>query len=194
MFDFTNENVFLVSDTHFNHNKLVKSYPDHFDQVRKYDTTQQMDADVITMWNKTITDNDIVIFMGDFMMCVPGDDRYKNVFHSYFDKLNKGKQFYWIKGNHDEKLHQRIPEIEMLDNMQFVKGDKIYYVQHHDFGEVHNTMPTDINSNVVFVHGHTHQETSLSRFDYNDQSYIQNCVCWDAWYRPVNANELEVCG
>lgn len=194
MFDFTNENVFLVSDTHFNHNKLVKSYPDHFDQVRKYDTTQQMDADVITMWNKTITDNDIVIFMGDFMMCVPGDDRYKNVFHSYFDKLNKGKQFYWIKGNHDEKLHQRIPEIEMLDNMQFVKGDKIYYVQHHDFGEVHNTMPTDINSNVVFVHGHTHQETSLSRFDYKDQSYIQNCVCWDAWYRPVNANELEVCG
>lgn len=194
MFDFTNENVFLVSDTHFNHNKLVKSYPDHFDQVRKYDTTQQMDADVITMWNKTITDNDIVIFLGDFMLCVPGDDRYKNVFHSYFDKLNKGKQFYWIKGNHDEKLHQRIPEIEMLDNMQFVKGDKIYYVQHHDFGEVHNTMPTDINSNVVFVHGHTHQETSLSRFDYNDQSYIQNCVCWDAWYRPVNANELEVCG
>ena len=194
MFDFTNENVFLVSDTHFNHNKLVKSYPDHFDQVRKYDTTQQMDEDVITMWNKTITDNDIVIFMGDFMLCVPGDDRYKTVFHSYFDKLNKGKQFYWIKGNHDEKLHQRIPEIEMLDNMQFVKGDKIYYVQHHDFGEVHDTMPTDINSNVVFVHGHTHQETSLSRFDYNDQSYIQNCVCWDAWYRPVNANELEVCG
>lgn len=194
MFDFTNENVFLVSDTHFNHNKLVKSYPDHFDQVRKYDTTQQMDADVITMWNKTITDNDIVIFMGDFMMCVPGDDRYKNVFHSYFDKLNKGKQFYWIKGNHDEKLHQRIPEIEMLDNMQFVKGDKIYYVQHHDYGEVHDKMPNDINSNVVFVHGHTHQETSLSRFDYKGNNYIQNCVCWDAWYRPVNANELEVCG
>ena len=121
-------------------------------------------------------------------------DRYKNVFHSYFDKLNKGKQFIWVMGNHDEKLHQRIPEIEMVDKFQFVKGDKIYYVQHYDYGEVHDLMPDVIDPNVVFVHGHTHADTKLSRFDYNDQSYIQNCVCWDAWYRPVNANELEVCG
>lgn len=194
MINFTNENVFLVSDTHFNHNKLVRSCKDHFEQFRKYETTAEMDKDVIEMWNKTITDNDIVIFLGDFMLCVPGDHRYKNVFHSYFDKLNKGKQFIWVMGNHDEKLHQRIPEIEMVDKLQFVKGDKIYYVQHYDYGEVHDLMPDVIDPNVVFVHGHTHADTKLSRFDYNDQSYIQNCVCWDAWYRPVNVNELEKCG
>ena len=193
MFDFTNENVFIVSDTHFNHNKLVKSCPTHFEQHRFYDTTTEMDEDVIRMWNKTISNNDVVIFLGDFMLCVPGDNRYQSVFHSYFDKLNQGKKFFWIKGNHDQKLSERIPDIEMLDNIQFKNGNRIYYAQHYDFIEVNNVMPKVIDQNTVFVHGHTHSDTRVSRFDYHGKSYVQNCVCWDAWYRPVNVKELENC-
>ena len=82
----------------------------------------------------------------------------------------------------------------MLDNIQFKKGNHIYYAQHYDFIEVNNVMPDVIDQNTVYVHGHTHADTKVSRFDYHGKNYIQNCVCWDAWYRPVNVNELENCG
>ena len=36
------KDLWFVSDTHFNHQKLVRSCPDHFDQIRNYETTEEM--------------------------------------------------------------------------------------------------------------------------------------------------------
>ena len=61
----------VVSDTHFRHKKLCFGEAEHFDRTRNYKFTSDMDADIITQWNKNIGDNDVVIFLGDFLMNTP---------------------------------------------------------------------------------------------------------------------------
>lgn len=193
--NFTNENVYVVSDTHFRHTKLCYGEEVHFDRTRKYKFADEMDADIIAQWNKTIGDNDIVIFMGDFLMHCPVKQT-EEIFHKYYDVLNKGKKMYWVIGNHDHLLRKKIgwDNLNMCNKMQFKKDNRLYVLQHNDFVEVQRNMPDcEYDKNLVFVHGHTHSDQKLSRFQYNDMNLVQNCVCWDAWYRPVNVNELEGC-
>ena len=71
MLDLTNENVYFVSDTHFNHTKLCKGYDNCFDRTRKYVTVEEMNEDIVEQWNKHITKNDVVIFLGDFVWGEP---------------------------------------------------------------------------------------------------------------------------
>ena len=95
MLNLTNENVYVVSDTHFRHKKLCTDELEHFDRTRHYHLVDEMDADIIAQWNKTIGDNDVVIFMGDFLMNTPVKDT-EEVFYKYYNALNKGKKMYWI--------------------------------------------------------------------------------------------------
>ena len=36
------KDLWFVSDTHFNHQKLVRSCPGDFEQIRNYETTEEM--------------------------------------------------------------------------------------------------------------------------------------------------------
>ena len=95
MLNLTNENVMVVSDTHFRHKKLCFGEAEHFDRTRNYKFTSDMDADIIAQWNKNIGDNDVVIFLGDFLMNTPVKQT-EEVFYQYYNALNKGKKMYWI--------------------------------------------------------------------------------------------------
>lgn len=195
MLNLTNENVIVVSDTHFRHKKLCFGEENHFDRTRNYKFSSDMDADIIAKWNKNIRDNDIVIFLGDFLMNTPVKHT-EEVFYQYYNALNKGKKMYWICGNHDHLLRKKIgwDKLNMSYHLEFMKDNRLYVIQHEDFIENQRHMPVcEYDSNVVFVHGHTHESNKLSRFQYKGMNLVQNCVCWDAWYRPVNVNELEGC-
>lgn len=181
------KNLWFVSDTHFNHAKLTKNCPEHFESCRKYATTDEMNIDIVEQWNKFIGKDDTVIFVGDYGLNIPIaqiTDHFKDMM---FNKLNGHKLF--ICGNHDKKIRKMTEnEIDWHSQYRFKYKGKNYCVQHYDFNE----MPTDTTNVDVFVHGHTHSSCTLSTFDTADgQKYIQNCVCWDAWYRPVNVNELQ---
>lgn len=187
--------MIVVSDTHFRHKKLCFGEVDHFDRTRNYKFASDMDADIIAQWNKNIGDNDVVIFMGDFLMNTPVKQT-EEVFYQYYNALNKGKKMYWICGNHDHLLRKKIgwDKLNMSYHLEFMKDNRLYVIQHEDFIENQRHMPVcEYDSNVVFVHGHTHESNKLSRFQYKGMNLVQNCVCWDAWYRPVNVNELEGC-
>ena len=195
MIDFTGENVIVVSDTHFKHKRLCEKEENPFDRTRKYQYITEMDNDIITKWNETIKDNDIVIFMGDFMLGCPVRET-EETFYKYFNQLNHGKKMYWIVGNHDHIIRKKIgfEKLNMCWNMMFMKDNRLFVLQHHDFREVNNKMPNcEYDNKVVFVHGHTHNEERISRFSYKGMDLIQNNVCWEAWYRPVNVEELSSC-
>ena len=64
------KDLWFVSDTHFNHQKLVRSCPDHFDQIRNYETTEEMNEDIMSQWNKFVGPDDTVIFLGDFCLFI----------------------------------------------------------------------------------------------------------------------------
>ena len=54
-------NIFFTSDTHFNHENIIKYCS------RPYVDKNEMNEDLIKRWNSVVKENDIVFHLGDFM-------------------------------------------------------------------------------------------------------------------------------
>ena len=203
---YNSDNIFFVSDLHFNHTKLCNGYDVHFDRTLKYSTIEEMNADIIKQWNDTVGENDIVIFLGDMFMGTPGSKLLENYRH-YVSQL-KFKKMYFLRGNHDYDIFKRLNKFPTWEDERVLRfpddyitatyKGKNYFIQHYAidkdpmFGIV-DGLNKCINKGMNFdyiVHGHTHSDIKLSEIKDIDNYKIQNNVCWDAWYRPVNINEL----
>lgn len=183
MLDLSGENVYFVSDTHFNHQKLCRGYPVHFDRTRTYETVEEMNEDIVSKWNSMVTEEDMVIFLGDFAYGRPFN-RIAEIAKSYYERL-KSKGMIWVRGNHDDILGGQFENL--LPNLKFTYNGEVYLCQHEPYSE----NPTFLMQNpdaTVLVHGHTHLSNKTSRVG----GLVQNNVCWEAWYRPVHIDELVV--
>lgn len=207
------ENIWIVSDLHINHRKLCTDYDDHFERTRKYKTVDEMNDDIVASWNSNVTDDDTVIFLGDFTLGTP-HRMLVDTFKYYYDIL-KFKYMFMIRGNHDYALFKHLyPHMEEKDRFSRItlvhdyimleNNGKSYLFQHFNYDNELNPHdgtpgnPTVLNhymqNNVkidYLVHGHTHESarTSIVKTNYGDM--VENNVSWEAWYRPVNLNELK---
>lgn len=188
--------LWFISDLHLNHRKLCTSYPEHFEQTRKYATIEEMNEDLIKNWNEVVAKDDVVIFLGDFSLGTP-HAQLAQFFLSTMEKLNG--EIYCVFGNHDYELRRRLNKIGeesvFVDYMVIDYKGRQYFAQHYDFDEdKHNAKDAlehdllDETKELVFVHGHTHSSRQISTF-YNN-SLVQNCVCEDVRYFPIPANML----
>lgn len=82
-------NIYFVSDTHFNHENIIK-----FCQ-RPFQTLEEMDNTLIENWNKVVPQDGIVFHLGDFAW--GGFPKWREI----REKLNG--DIILIKGNHDRK-------------------------------------------------------------------------------------------
>lgn len=55
-------NIWLVSDTHFNHSNIIKYCN------RPYQSVSEMDWDMVEKWNSVVKPNDHVYHLGDVYM------------------------------------------------------------------------------------------------------------------------------
>lgn len=78
--------IFLVSDTHFNHNKLIE----YCDRPVNFE-------DRILKGLKILCEDDILIHLGDF--CIGKDDKW----HREYLKCSNAKKNILVRGNHDSK-------------------------------------------------------------------------------------------
>jgi calcineurin-like phosphoesterase family protein len=84
--------TFLVSDTHFGHAGVCKFLcEDGIHKIRPWTDPDEMNEDMIRMWNETVRPNDKVYHLGDVVI----NRRYLPI----LDRLNGDKVL--IKGNHD---------------------------------------------------------------------------------------------
>ena len=61
--------VFLVSDTHFGHLGVCKfTQADGVTKLRPYDTTEEMDEDMVRRWNERVGPRDKVYHLGDVVI------------------------------------------------------------------------------------------------------------------------------
>jgi len=60
--------VFIISDTHFGHNNIVKFNRSDGSPLRPWDNVDQMDDALIKNWNSVVGKEDKVYHLGDATM------------------------------------------------------------------------------------------------------------------------------
>ena len=121
-YKFDGSKVFFTSDTHFYHGNIIRFCNRPFKDV------EMMNETIISNWNNTVGQDDIVFHLGDF--CLGGSAEWTKI----LDRLN-GK-IYLIMGNHDLKnIRQgyidRFEHVAM--QMHIEVGKQRIYLNHYPF-------------------------------------------------------------
>ena len=177
-------NIWLISDTHFNHNKDFLWGP------RGFNSVWEMNETIIEKWNNVIKYNDIVYHLGDTIMGNLDDGI------ELLKRLN-GKIRLAI-GNHD--TNERIKAFSNLynfDDIQFgyrlKDGKKGLLLTHYPL-----LSGNFDNSKTYSIHGHTHSPNAFCEYDmmYNVNCDAHNCnpVAWEDMIKEINNHKKEILG
>lgn len=158
--------VFVISDTHFGHEKIIQYCG------RPFANADLMDEAMLTYWNETVGDDDIVYHLGDV---------YFHKSPSFLHNLKGRKRL--CLGNHDrgkdQVLHKIFEKIELLYRMPEL-GCFLSHMPLLDRG-LHLSSGEKIE--LTSVHGHIHHREAPS------VDHINVSVEWTD-YRPVELESL----
>lgn len=143
-------NVWVTSDFHFNHRNIL-----NFERRRAelFPTVTAMNEVLVNIWNTTVGDNDLVIFLGDLSF------NYKETYES---KL-KGRKIL-IRGNHDLRGD------DYYKSFGFFKVISVAVWGSYVFTHI-PIHPDEFQCRwKVNVHGHTHSRLI------NDPRYFNACI------------------
>lgn len=179
--------LWFTSDLHFGHRRMVPG-PDSFEQLRPYADVEEMDKAIIDTWNSTVSDDDVVVFLGDFIMNCPKADLLSR-FYGLMDKL-KGRIF-MVVGNHDHILRKVMHGYKSYEYARIAHGNRTFVCQHHPFSvDSGFALPYLEHSGLVdelcLVHGHEHFSKPIGSFD----GYVTNNVCFDNEYKLYSSDKL----
>lgn len=155
------ENIFFTSDSHANHENIIKFCK------RPFENSQQMDEELIKKWNEKVPKDGIVFHLGDFAW-----GGY-NVWKNFREQLN-GK-IYLIKGNHCLKNLTTTAK-ELFENVTFqlrieIEGRKIW-LNHFPLLCYSGTY-RDKNGLEYNLFGHVHLSNIMSR---NNGKDTERCL------------------
>ena len=168
-----NTKVFIVSDTHFYHSNIIKGMSEW--GFRDFKNVKEMNETMIERWNSVVSDDDMVIHLGDFALCKPRE------IEGLLKRLN-GRIFV-IKGNHDNKNKLKRYGVEVFGGVMPVNFK--YKGRSYDVALRHK--PEDVKDYNVIIHGHSHENYKVKI--YCDKIYINMSVeQWD--YYPVNVANI----
>lgn len=162
---------YIVSDTHFNHNKILFFDQSRAESLRKLGiepNIENMDSYLEKAWNDVVTNDDTVYFLGDLGMFGK-----KQEFVAQLIRLNGKKVFF--KGNHDHtdqiKAALKTPETGIVEFVETAKALKINGIQvwlsHYAI---------DLPYPILSIHGHIHEAEYKSAGMVNlslDSAYMQ---------------------
>lgn len=159
-------NIWLVSDTHFGHENIIK-YCD-----RPFSSVHEMNETLVENWNSVVKPNDHIWHLGDVYFPKGFKDGSAREF---FKRLNGHKRL--ILGNHDngqdQVLHSVFEKIVLWRDWK-EHGLLMTHIPLH---------PNNIIKDRRNVHGHIHQNKSP------DKQYINVCV-EHTDYKPVNIDSI----
>lgn len=157
--------VFVISDTHFNHRKIIE-YAD-----RSFSSVQHMNKEMVKRWNQTVGKNDTVYFLGDFNW----HDRHGYNTGYWITHLNGRKVF--IAGNHDHGKNR----IHGSSHHKYIPYRGYKFCLIHDPKE-----STTKDKTVWMIHGHSHN--NLPFIDGEKKRINASVEVID--YRPLNLDKL----
>lgn len=158
-------NIFVISDTHFNHANIIRYCN------RPFESVEHMNEAMITNWNSMVKHKDIVYHLGDVYF---GSQKEAD---EILYRLHGEKRL--ILGNHDNGkdtvLQKHFQKIMLWrDFMEF--GLHLTHVPIHQSSILHDR---------INVHGHIHDKQSP------DGPY--KCLCVEhTEYKPVPIEEIRL--
>lgn len=163
-------NIFVISDTHFNHENILRFRDANGVRFRGKDfqTAEEMNERMVENWNSVVRDQDIVWHLGDVYM-THGEQA-----NEVLSRLRGRKRL--CLGNHDNGRDQLLQK-------HFQKI--MLWRDFREFGLLLTHVPVHPDSlrGSINVHGHIHQNPSP------DERYRNVCVEWTN-YTPVEISSL----
>ena len=157
-----NKRLFLISDTHFCHERII-GYTN-----RLFENAQIMTETLINNWNSVVNDDDQIIFLGDLLM---GTDNPIKKSEYIFECLNGIK--YFIIGNHDiGKMSRKLPWYDGPLEIEY-RGTKAI-LQHYPYKK------EELKDGYKHYHGHTHGHHMI-----DENINIINVSCEAINYTPI---------
>jgi len=101
----SNEQVFVLSDTHFDHSNVIRF------THRPFSSVLEMNHELVSNWNKAVKDNR-VYFLGDLAF-----GRGRRPIDHWLEKL--GGKIYLLRGNHDTDIIRRASVIPNRYGIQY---------------------------------------------------------------------------
>lgn len=166
--------IWIISDTHFNHNK------DFILKPRSFSTVEEMNEEIIERWNSIVQPNDTVYHLGDIALgevdaAVP-----------LIKRLN-GKIKLAI-GNHDTdarlKIYSTFSNIEDIQFGYRIKKGKSNFLLTH-YPQLTGNYDT---SKTYSIHGHTH---CLDIFT-EGYDLMFNVSCEALACTPINIDNIKI--
>lgn len=186
--------VFFISDTHFGHKNIL-----HLGDGRPYKDIGHHDAMIVANWYDTVTDDDMVIHLGDVAMGPWPEGLMKMKGLPGFKVL--------IPGNHDrvsslesEARRERFLDdyLEVFDEVwgeidvvtlaeqEFILSHYPYEGDHTEKDRHKKLRPTDLG--IPLIHGHTHQTEQVT---FSKKGTMMLSVGVDAnGFTPVSEHEI----
>lgn len=143
---FSGNNLWFVSDTHFNHNSILKFCN------RPFETIEEHDQKLIENWNSVVGSEDTVFHLGDF--CFGGAPKWKEI------RSQLNGHIILIVGNHDQK--NRTAGTDLLfdyvtQQMRIEIDGRTVYLNHFPFLTFAHWNPEIYKDNIAYaLSGHTH--------------------------------------
>lgn len=170
-------NIWVTSDTHFNHENIIK-YSD-----RPFSSVKEMNEKMVENWNSVVKPGDKVYHLGDVYMG-DGEGAYK-----ILSKLHGKKRL--ILGNHDDAW--AAPITKWFQKVCLFRAFK-------EFGLMLTHVPVHPDSIIragegaINVHGHIHEKiVQKMKMDGMAPDERYRCVCVEHTnYTPINIEELRV--
>ena len=167
-------NIWVISDTHFNHDNILKFQGLDSKRFRGdiFSSTEEMNETIIQNWNNVVKPSDIIYHLGDVFM---GN---KEQFLQIAKRLNGRKRL--IVGNHDD-----IKQIAKLNVFQKISAWRMFpeYRVLMTHVPVHPSSLQREGHSLINVHGHTHEKGSP------EGPYVSACVELNN-YTPVNIEDI----
>lgn len=195
--------LFLSSDHHFGHDNILK-WRDRY----KDGTLEEMNEDLVTRWNETVSPGDTVYYLGDAVM------GQRDVNLNWFSKLHG--EIWLIPGNHDHvhHMHRRkrnqawrdkwwdmyigdrfvsiLPSVTHFDwDGTRIKMCHFPYEGDHTEEERYEEWRPTPGTEEVLLHGHVHDLWKVRPYNHEGRVIRQINVGVDVHdFRPVSIEEV----
>jgi len=167
---FMKRNIFLISDTHFDHTNIIKYCN------RPFKSTSEMNKVMLNNWNKTVNKRDIVFFLGD-MRC--GKKSRKTDY--WLERLN-GK-IYFINNKYNPTHDTKSRITKYYDMLVIRYNDKKLLL-------VHDPIDIPKNWNEWVICGHHHNNLPKDYPLINGKTKSMNVSVELIKYTPINIMKL----